>query len=115
MSVEEELEELKHRAAEMENEPSVCIPHKEVYDRVMTRLHGYEIHLARIIPRRVVVDMKTSTRAYICRVPSLHVQPPGDNTCSLPRGQNRDLEAELTENRYLCPLNLHLNYICSPT
>ena len=46
MSVEDELKELKRRAAEMENDPSVCIPHEEVYDRVMSRLHRYETHLA---------------------------------------------------------------------
>jgi len=46
MSVEVELKELKRRAAEMESNPSVCIPHEEVYDRVMARLHRYENHLA---------------------------------------------------------------------
>ena len=46
MSVEDELKELKRRAAEMENDPSVCIPHEEGYDRVMSRLHRYETHLA---------------------------------------------------------------------
>ena len=46
MSVEVELKELKRRAAEMESNPSVCIPHEEVYDRVMARLHRYETHLA---------------------------------------------------------------------
>ena len=45
-SVEDELEELKRRAAEMEKDPSVCIPHEEVYERVMSRLHRYETHLA---------------------------------------------------------------------
>ena len=39
MSVEEELKELNCRAEEMENNPSVCVPHEEVYDRVMARLH----------------------------------------------------------------------------
>lgn len=34
-----EMEELNRRAAEMGNDPSVCIPHEEVYDRVMARLH----------------------------------------------------------------------------
>lgn len=46
MSVEDELKELNRRAAEMENDPSVCIPHEEVYERVMSRLHRYETHLA---------------------------------------------------------------------
>ena len=46
MSVEDELKELNRRAAEMENDSSVCIPHEEVYDRVMARLHRYENHLA---------------------------------------------------------------------
>lgn len=45
-SVEDELEELKRRSAEMEKDPSVCIPHEEVYERVMSRLHRYETHLA---------------------------------------------------------------------
>lgn len=39
MSVEEELEELNRRAAEMEKDLSVCVPHEEVYDRIMARLH----------------------------------------------------------------------------
>jgi hypothetical protein len=38
MSVEEELGELKRRAAEMESNPSVCIPHEEVYETVMARI-----------------------------------------------------------------------------
>ena len=46
MSVEDELKELNRRAAEMENDPSVCIPHEEAYERVMSRLHRYENHLA---------------------------------------------------------------------
>lgn len=46
MSVEDELKELKRRAAEMDSNPSVCIPHEEVYERVMSRLHRYENHLA---------------------------------------------------------------------
>lgn len=46
MSVEDELKELSRRATEMENDPSVCIPHEEVYDKVMSRLHRYENHLA---------------------------------------------------------------------
>ena len=46
MSVEDELKELNRRAAEMENNPSVCIPHEDVYDRVMAKLHRYENHLA---------------------------------------------------------------------
>lgn len=46
MSVEDELKELKRRAAEMENNPSVCIPHEEVYERVMARLRRYETHMA---------------------------------------------------------------------
>ena len=46
MSVEDELKELNRRAAEMENDPSVGIPHEEVYERVMSRLHRYETHLA---------------------------------------------------------------------
>ena len=46
MSVEDELKELKRRAAEMENDPSVCISHEEVYERVMARLHRYDNHLA---------------------------------------------------------------------
>lgn len=46
MSVEDELGELNRRAAEMENDPSACIPHEEVYKRVMSRLHRYENHLA---------------------------------------------------------------------
>ena len=46
MSVEDELKEQKRRAAEMENNPSVCIPHEEVYEQVMTRLHRYDNHLA---------------------------------------------------------------------
>ena len=45
MSVEDELKELKRRAAEMEINPSVCIPHNEGYARVMSRLHrkGFDI------------------------------------------------------------------------
>ncbi len=31
-------DELKRRAAEMENDPSVCIPIEKVYDLVMSRL-----------------------------------------------------------------------------
>ena len=46
MSVEDELKELNRRADEMENNPSVCIPHEDVYERVMSRLHRYETHLA---------------------------------------------------------------------
>ena len=46
MSVEDELKELNRRAAEMDNDPSVRIPHEEVYERVMSRLHRYENHLA---------------------------------------------------------------------
>ena len=46
MSVEDELKELNRRAAEMETDPSVCIPHEEVYEKVMSRLHRYETHLA---------------------------------------------------------------------
>lgn len=46
LSVEDELRELNRRAAEMESDPSVCIPHEEVYERVMSRLHRYENHLA---------------------------------------------------------------------
>ena len=46
MSVEDELKELNRRAAEIENDSSVCIPHEEVYDRVMSRMHRYENHLA---------------------------------------------------------------------
>lgn len=46
MSVEDELKELNRRATEMERDPSVCIPHEEVYERVMSRLHRYENHLA---------------------------------------------------------------------
>lgn len=46
MSIEDELKELNRRAAEMESNPSVCIPHEEVYERVMSRLHRYENHLA---------------------------------------------------------------------
>ena len=38
LSVEEELWELNRRAAEMENDPSVCIPHEEIYAMVMARL-----------------------------------------------------------------------------
>ena len=45
-SVDDELKELNRRAAEMENDSSVCIPHEEVYERVMSRLHRYETHLA---------------------------------------------------------------------
>ena len=46
MSVEDELKELNRRAAEMENDPSLGIPHEEVYERVMSRLRRYETHLA---------------------------------------------------------------------
>ena len=46
MSVEDELKELNRRAVEIENDPSVCLPHEEVYERVMSRLHRYETHLA---------------------------------------------------------------------
>ena len=46
MSVEDELKELNRRAAEMENDSSVRIPHEEVYERVMSRMHRYENHLA---------------------------------------------------------------------
>ena len=46
MSGEDELKELNRRAAEIENDSSVCIPHEEVYDRVMSRMHRYENHLA---------------------------------------------------------------------
>ena len=46
MSVEDELRELNRRAAEMEKDPSVCIPHEEVYEKIMSRLHRYENHLA---------------------------------------------------------------------
>ena len=45
-SVEEEMSELNRRAAEMTSNSSVCIPHEEVYDRVMSRLNRYETHLA---------------------------------------------------------------------
>ncbi len=38
MSVEEWLGELKCRAAEMEADPSKCIPMEKVYEIVMTRL-----------------------------------------------------------------------------
>ena len=38
LSVEEELRELNRRAAEMENDPSVCIPHEEIYAMVMAKL-----------------------------------------------------------------------------
>ena len=38
MSVEDELQELNRRAEEMENNPSVCIPHEEVYEMVITRI-----------------------------------------------------------------------------
>ena len=38
MSVEEELQELNRRAKEMENNPSVCVPHEEIYETVMTRM-----------------------------------------------------------------------------
>ena len=46
MSVEDELKELNRRAAEMESDPSICILHEEVYDKVMARLHRHENHLA---------------------------------------------------------------------
>ena len=38
MSVEDELKELNRRVEEMENNPSVCIPHEEVYEMVMKRV-----------------------------------------------------------------------------
>ena len=38
MSVEDELKELNRRAEEMENNPSVCIHHEEVYEMVMMRV-----------------------------------------------------------------------------
>ena len=38
MSVEDELKELNRRAAEMENDPSVCIPIEKVRELVMSRL-----------------------------------------------------------------------------
>lgn len=38
MSVEEELEELKRRAAEMENNPMVCIPHEKIYEMVKAKI-----------------------------------------------------------------------------
>lgn len=38
MSVEDELQELNRRAEEMENNPSVCIPHERVYEMVMMRI-----------------------------------------------------------------------------
>lgn len=38
MFVEEELEQLKRRAAEMDADPSKCIPMEKVYEIVMTRL-----------------------------------------------------------------------------
>lgn len=38
MTVEDELKELNRRAEEMENNPSVCIPHEKVYEMVMTRV-----------------------------------------------------------------------------
>jgi len=38
MSVEDELKELNRRAVEMENNPSVCIPHEEVYEMVIARI-----------------------------------------------------------------------------
>ena len=37
-SVEDELKELKRRAIEMKNDPSVCIPIENVYDLVMERV-----------------------------------------------------------------------------
>ena len=38
MSVEDELKELNRRAAEMESDPSVCIPIERVRELVMSRL-----------------------------------------------------------------------------
>lgn len=38
MLVKEKLLELNRRAAEMENNSSVCIPYEKVYDMVMTRV-----------------------------------------------------------------------------
>lgn len=38
MFVEEELEQLKRRAAERDADPSKCIPMEKVYEIVMTRL-----------------------------------------------------------------------------
>lgn len=38
MSVEEELRELKRRAAEMDADHSKCIPMKKVYEILMSRL-----------------------------------------------------------------------------
>ena len=35
---EEELQELNRRAEEMENKPSVCIPHEKVYEMVLARM-----------------------------------------------------------------------------
>lgn len=32
------VEELKRRAIEMEKDPSVCIPHEEVYEMVLVRM-----------------------------------------------------------------------------
>ena len=38
LSVEDELKELNRRAAEMDNDPSVCIPIERVRELVMSRL-----------------------------------------------------------------------------
>lgn len=35
---EDELQELNRRAEEMENNPSICIPHEKVYEMVMARI-----------------------------------------------------------------------------
>lgn len=40
MTIDEELEELKRRVAEMENDPSACIPHERVNEKVMARLNN---------------------------------------------------------------------------
>ena len=45
MSAEDELKELNRRADEMENNPSVCIPHEDVYERVMSKLHRHSINV----------------------------------------------------------------------
>ena len=37
-SVEDELNELKRRAIEMKNDPTVCVPIENVYDLVMERV-----------------------------------------------------------------------------
>lgn len=36
--IKNEIKELNRRAAEMENDPSVCIPHERVYEMVMMRI-----------------------------------------------------------------------------